>query len=92
MKATGAGLSISNAATTGGLRLDSAAKLRDLKELLAGMMLNSSIIEAITEIIDQLIKSMSKNYEQFDEIFNGMMTSLKDSSSRKTDMLTARYA
>lgn len=92
MKAASAGLSISNAATTGGLRLDSAAKARDLKELLAGMMLNSDVIEAITEIINQLIKAMSKNHEQFDEMFTGMMSSLKDSSSRKANMLAARYA
>ncbi|HHR6080777.1 TPA: type III secretion system translocon subunit SctE [Providencia alcalifaciens] len=93
MKGTGAGLSVANAATSGGLRLEAAAQMRDMKEMLAGMMLNNETIEALTELLNALIKSMSKTYDQFDEMFSGMMTSLNQSSNNKVDMLkTARFA
>ncbi|GAB1439380.1 type III secretion system translocon subunit SctE [Providencia sp.] len=93
MKATGAGLTAANAATTGGLRLSSAAYIRDMKEMLAGMMLNDEAIQSLTEQLTNLIKDMSENSEQFDEMFMGMMTSLKQSGDNKVDMLkTARFA
>lgn len=93
MKATGAGLTVANAATTGGLRLSSAAHMRDMKEMLAGMMLNNETIQSLTELLNSLIKAMSKNSEQFDEMFMGMMTSLKQSGDNKVEMLkTARFA
>ncbi|UBX50526.1 type III secretion system translocon subunit SctE [Providencia alcalifaciens] len=93
MRGTGAALSVANAATTGGLRLEAAAQMRDMKEMLAGMMLNNETIQALTELLNALIKSMSKTYEQTDEMFSGMMTSLKQSNSNKVDMLkTARFA
>lgn len=93
MKATGAGLTVTNAATTGGLRLNSAAHIRDMKEMLAGMMLNNETIQSLTELLNTLIKAMSKNSEQFDEMFMGMMTSLKQSGDNKVDILkTARFA
>lgn len=41
MKTAGAGLTVTNAAATGGLRLDAAASIRDMKEMLAGMMLKN---------------------------------------------------
>lgn len=93
MKGTGAGLSVANAATTGGLHLHSAAQMRDMKEMLAGMMLNNETIQALDELLNALIKAMSKNYEQLDEMFTGMLTSLKQSGQAKVDMLkTARFA
>ncbi|MGL5951861.1 MAG: type III secretion system translocon subunit SctE [Providencia rustigianii] len=93
MKGTGAGLSVANAATTGGLRLSAAAQHRDMKEMLAGMMLNSEVIQALEELLNALIKSVSKNYEQLDEMFTTMMNSLNRSNSNKVDMLkTARFA
>lgn len=93
MKGTGAGLSVANAATSGGLRLEAAAQMRDMKEMLAGMMLNNETIQALTELLNALIKSMSKTYDQFDEMFSGMMTSLNQSNNNKVDMLkTARFA
>ncbi|MGG4609576.1 type III secretion system translocon subunit SctE [Providencia sp. Me31A] len=93
MKTAGAGLTVANAATTGGLRLSAAAYIRDMKEMLAGMMLNNEAIQSLTELLNALIKAMSKNNEQFDEMFTGMMTSLKQSGDNKVDMLkTARFA
>ena len=93
MKGTGAGLSVANAATSGGLRLEAAAQMRDMKEMLAGMMLNNESIQMLTELINLLIKSMSKSHEQFEEMFSGMMTTLHQSNNNKVDMLkTARFA
>ncbi|WP_108478668.1 type III secretion system translocon subunit SctE [Providencia alcalifaciens] len=93
MKGTGAGLSVANAATSGGLRLEAAAQMRDMKEMLAGMMLNNESIQMLTELINSLIKSMSKSHEQFEEMFSGMMTTLHQSNNNKVDMLkTARFA
>ncbi len=93
MKGTGAGLSVANAATIGGLNLYSASQTRDMKEMLAGMMLNNETIQALTELLNALIKSMSKSSEQFDEMFTNMMTSLKQSGDNKVNMLTAaRFA
>ncbi|HHR6046119.1 TPA: type III secretion system translocon subunit SctE [Providencia alcalifaciens] len=93
MKGTGAGLSVANAATSGGLRLEAAAQMRDMKEMLAGMMLNDETIQALTALLEELIKSLSKSYHQLDDMFNGMMTSLHQSNNNKVDMLkTARFA
>ena len=64
-----------------------------MKEMLAGMMLNNAAIEAITELLNQLIQAMSKNYEQFDEMFVSMLNGLQKSSQSKVDMMnTARFA
>nr|WP_278979490.1 type III secretion system translocon subunit SctE [Providencia alcalifaciens] len=93
MKGTGAGLSVANAATSGGLRLEAAAQMRDMKEMLAGMMLNDETIQALTALLEELIKSLSKSYHQLDDMFNGMMASLHQSNNNKVDMLkTARFA
>ncbi len=65
----------------------------DKREMLAGMMLNNSAIEAITELLNQLIQAMSKNYEQFDEMFVSMLNGLQKSGQSKVDMMnTARFA
>ncbi|MTC35614.1 YopB/SseC family type III secretion system translocon subunit [Providencia alcalifaciens] len=93
MKGTGAGLSVANAATSGGLRLEATAQMRDMKEMLAGMMLNDETIQALTALLEELIKSLSKSYHQLDDMFNGMMASLHQSNNNKVDMLkTARFA
>ncbi|CAG9406850.1 type III secretion system translocon subunit SctE [Providencia alcalifaciens] len=93
MKGTGAGLSVANAATSGGLRLEATAQMRDMKEMLAGMMLNDETIQALTALLEELIKSLSKSYHQLDDMFNGMMASLYQSNNNKVDMLkTARFA
>lgn len=64
-----------------------------MKEMLAGMMLNNAAIEAITELLNQLIQAMSKNYEQFDEMFVSMLNGLQKSSQSKVDMMnTACFA
>ncbi|MTB65438.1 YopB/SseC family type III secretion system translocon subunit [Providencia sp. wls1943] len=93
MKGAGAGLSVANVTTSGGLRLEAAAQMRDMKEMLAGMILNNETIQALTTLLDELIKSLSKNYEQLDEMFRGMMTALNQSNNSKAEMLkAARFA
>ena len=93
MKGTGAVLTVANTATSGGLNLHAAGQIRDMKEMLAGMMLNSETIQALDELLKNLLKSMSQNYEQFEEMFSGMLTSLNQSGQAKANMLkTARFA
>ncbi|WP_272676698.1 type III secretion system translocon subunit SctE [Providencia huaxiensis] len=93
MKGTGAALTVANAATTGGLNLHAAGQIRDMKEMLAGMMLNSEAIQALDELLKSLLKSMSQNYEKFEEMFSGMLTSLNHSGQVKANTLkTARFA
>ncbi|EOE5321226.1 type III secretion system translocon subunit SctE [Providencia rettgeri] len=93
MKGTGAVLTVANTATTGGLNLHAAGQIRDMKEMLAGMMLNSETIQALDELLKNLLKSMSKNYEQFEDMFSGMLASLNQSDQTKANMLkTARFA
>ncbi|MEY0015425.1 type III secretion system translocon subunit SctE [Providencia rettgeri] len=88
-----AGLTVSSAATTGGLNVYAASMGEKMKEMLAGMMLNNAAIEAITELLNQLIQAMSKNYEQFDEMFVSMLNGLQKSGQSKVDMMnTARFA
>lgn len=93
MKGTGAVLTVANTATSGGLNLHAAGQIRDMKEMLAGMMLNSETIQALDELLKNLLKSMSQNYEQFEEMFSGMLASLNQSGQTKANMLkTARFA
>ncbi|WP_442959758.1 type III secretion system translocon subunit SctE [Providencia sp. PROV230] len=88
-----AGLTVASAATTGGLNVYAASMGEKMKEMLAGMMLNNAAIEAITELLNQLIQAMSKNYEQFDEMFVSMLNGLQKSGQSKVDMMnTARFA
>ncbi|MEX0422688.1 type III secretion system translocon subunit SctE [Providencia rettgeri] len=92
-KGSSAALTVASSATTGGLNLHAASMGAKMKEMLAGMMLNNASIEAITELLNQLIKAMSKSYEQFDEMFTTMLNGLQQSSQNKADMMkTARYA
>lgn len=93
MKGTGATLMVANTATTGGLNLHAAGQIRDMKEMLADMMLNSETIQALDELLKNLLKSMSQNYEKFEEMFSGMLASLNQSGQTKVNMLkTARFA
>lgn len=88
-----AGLTVASAATTGGLNVYAASMGEKMKEMLAGMMLNNAAIEAITELLNQLIQAMSKNYEQFDEMFVSMLNGLQKSGQSKVDMMnTTRFA
>ncbi|HGN1706424.1 TPA: type III secretion system translocon subunit SctE [Providencia rettgeri] len=92
-KGSNAVLTVASSATTGGLNLHAASMGAKMKEMLAGMMLNNASIEAITELLNQLIKAMSKNYEQFDEMFTTMLNGLQQSSQNKADMMkAANYA
>ena len=82
-----AGLTVASAATTGGLNVHAASMGAKMKEMLAGMMLNNAAIEAITELLNQLIKAVSKSYEQFDEMFVSMLNGLQKSGQNKADMM-----
>lgn len=86
-KGVNASVTLTSAATTGGLNLYAASMGEKMKEMLAGMMLNNSSIEAITELLNQLIKAMSKHYEQFDEMFVSMLNGLQASAQNKADMM-----
>ncbi|MEQ4700236.1 type III secretion system translocon subunit SctE [Providencia rettgeri] len=93
MKGTGAMLAVANTATTGGLNLYAASQIRDMKEMLAGMMLNNETIQALDELLKVLLKSMSQNYEKIEEMFNGILASLNQSGHTKAKMLkAARFA
>ncbi|WP_426099223.1 hypothetical protein [Providencia sp. PROV200] len=64
-----------------------------MKEMLAGLMLNSESIQVLDELLKNLLKSMSQNHEKFEEMFSGMLTSLNQSGQTKANMLkTARFA
>lgn len=86
-KGVNASVTLASAATTGGLNLHAASMGEKMKEMLAGMMLNNASIEAITELLNQLIKAMSKHYEQFDEMFVSMLNGLQASAQNKADMM-----
>lgn len=92
-KAVGVATSVTNAATVGGLRLYGASQLKELKELLAKMMMNDEIIKALDELLESLIKMLSKQYEVFNDMFTGMLSSLKDSNERKANSINlSNYA
>ncbi|MEQ5044338.1 type III secretion system translocon subunit SctE [Providencia manganoxydans] len=85
--------SVTNAATVGGLRLYGAEQLKELKELLAKMMMNDEIIKALDELLESLIKMLSKQYEVFNDMFTGMLSSLKQSNEQKVNSINlSNYA
>ena len=85
-------LGVTNAAVSGGLNLHASSLIRDMKELLAGMMLNNAVIQAIDELLKALIKSMSKSYDQINEMFEGMLTALNESGTAKANMMKSSFA
>nr|ELR5040439.1 type III secretion system translocon subunit SctE [Providencia stuartii]ELR5083477.1 type III secretion system translocon subunit SctE [Providencia stuartii] len=92
-KGVGVATSVTNAATVGGLRLYGASQLKELKEMLAKMMMNDEIIKALDELLESLIKMLSKQYEAFNDMFTGMLSSLKQSNERKANSINlANYA
>ena len=85
--------SVASTATVGGLRLYGAEQLKDLKEMLAKMMMNDEIIKALDELLESLIKMLSKQYETFNDIFTGMLSSLKQSNEHKANAINlSNYA
>ncbi|HEN3482243.1 TPA: type III secretion system translocon subunit SctE [Yersinia enterocolitica] len=85
-------LGVTNAAVSGGLNLHANSMIRDMKEMLAHMMLNNAVIQAIDEILKALIKSMSKSYDQINEMFEGMLTALNESGTAKANMMKSSFA
>ncbi|WP_174847852.1 type III secretion system translocon subunit SctE [Yersinia artesiana] len=80
-------LGVTNAAVSGGLNLHANSFIREMKEMLAGMMLNTAFIQALDELLKALIKSMSKSHDQLNEMFEGMMTALNESGAAKANMM-----
>ncbi|WP_283126527.1 type III secretion system translocon subunit SctE [Providencia stuartii] len=92
-KGIGVATSVTSTATVGGLRLYGAAQLKELKELLAKMMMNDEIIKALDELLESLMKMLSKQYEVFNDMFTGMLSSLKQSNERKANSINlSNYA
>ncbi|MBX9498077.1 type III secretion system translocon subunit SctE [Yersinia enterocolitica] len=85
-------LGVTSAAVSGGLNLHASSMIRDMKELLADMMLNNAVIQAIDELLKALIKGMSKSYDQINEMFEGMLTALNESGTAKANMMKSSFA
>ncbi|MGL4487435.1 MAG: type III secretion system translocon subunit SctE [Yersinia sp. (in: enterobacteria)] len=85
-------LGVTNTAVSGGLNLHASSLIRDMKEMLAGMMLNNAIIQAIDELLQALIKTMAKSYNQINEMFEGMIAALNESGHAKANMMKNSFA
>lgn len=85
-------LGVTNAAVSGGLNLHASSMIRDMKELLANMMLNNAAIQAIDELLKALVKGMSKSYDQINEMFEGMLSALNESGTAKANMMKSSFA
>ncbi|MFI0489787.1 MAG: hypothetical protein ACH344_11105 [Yersinia sp. (in: enterobacteria)] len=85
-------LGVTNTAVSGGLNLHASSLIRDMKEMLAGMMLNNAIIQAIDELLKALIKTMAKSYNQINEMFEGMIAALNESGHAKANMMKSSFA
>lgn len=92
-KGAGVAMSVTSAVTVGALRLEGAAQLRELKTLFAKMMMNDEIIKVLDELLESLIKMLSKQYEVFNNLFTDTLTSLKQSNERKANSINlSNYA
>ena len=92
-KGAGVATSVTSTVTVGALRLEGAAQLRELKKLFAKMMMNDEIIKVLDELLESLIKMLSKQYEVFNHLFTDTLTSLKQSNDRKASAVNlSNYA
>ncbi|QIC14323.1 YopB/SseC family type III secretion system translocon subunit [Providencia vermicola] len=92
-KGAGVATSVTSTVTVGALRLEGAAQLRELKKLFAKMMMNDEIIKVLDELLESLIKMLSKQYEVFNHLFTDTLTSLKQSNDRKASAISlSNYA
>lgn len=85
-------MGVTSSAVSGGLNLHASSLMKDMKEMLAKMLLNSAAIEAIDELLKKLIASMSKDFDQINEMFQGMITGLNESGHVKADMYNQKFA
>lgn len=92
LNGTSMALGVTNAAVSGGLNLHASAQIRDMKELMADMLRNNAALEAIDELLKALIKGMSKEYDQINEMFAGMLTALNESGHAKANMMKSNFA
>ncbi|CQD37141.1 type III secretion system translocon subunit SctE [Yersinia mollaretii] len=92
LNGTSMALGVTNAAVSGGLNLHASAQIRDMKELMADMLLNNAALQAIDELLKALIKGMSKEYDQINEMFEGMLTALNESGHAKANMMKSSFA
>ncbi|WP_145554766.1 type III secretion system translocon subunit SctE [Yersinia canariae] len=92
LNGTNMALGVTNTAVSGGLNLHASSLIGDMKEMLAHMMLNNAVIQAIDELLKALIKTMSKDYDQINEMFEGMITALNESGNVKANMMKSSFA
>lgn len=81
-----------NVAFCGGLNLYASSQIRDLKELMAKMLLDNSNIQAIGERFKSLSKGMTQIYEQLSEMFDGLLSALNESGRAIADMMKNKFA
>ncbi|WP_145517678.1 type III secretion system translocon subunit SctE [Yersinia mollaretii] len=92
LNGTSMALGVTNSAVSGGLNLHASAQIRDMKELMADMLRNNAALQAIDELLKALIKGMSKEYDQINEMFTGMLTALNESGHAKANMMKSSFA
>ncbi|WP_145520445.1 type III secretion system translocon subunit SctE [Yersinia mollaretii] len=92
LNGTSMALGVTGAAVSGGLNLHASAQIRDMKELMADMLLNNAVLQAIDELLKALIKGMGKEYDQINEMFEGMLTALNESGHAKANMMKSSFA
>ncbi|QHB33871.1 type III secretion protein [Yersinia canariae] len=92
LNGTNMALGVTNTAVSGGLNLHASSLIGDMKEMLAHMMLNNAVIQAIDELLKALIKTMSKSYDQINEMFEGMISALNESGNAKANMMKSSFA
>lgn len=62
-----------NVVVSGGLNLQVGVKICDMKEMMVGMMYNNVMMQFIEDLLKLLIVLVVKNYDQFNEMFEGML-------------------
>lgn len=85
-------MGVTSTAVSGGLNLHASSLLKDMKEMLAKMLLNNAAIEVIDQLLKALIGNMSKEFDQINEMFQGMMIGLNESGHTKANMINQKFA
>ncbi|MBS3050402.1 type III secretion system translocon subunit SctE [Enterobacter mori] len=85
-------LNVSNTAISGGLNIHSANMMREMKTMLAGMLLNNAAITVIDELLKDLFKAMAKTNEQITTTFESMLSALNDAGQTRANMMKTSFA
>jgi len=92
LQSTSLALSVSNAGISGGLNIHSANMMREMKTMLAGMLLNNAAITAIDELLKDLFKAMVKSNEQVTTLFEGMLSALNNAGHQRPNLIKSNFA